>query len=232
MAGPGRPPKKSSTELGTRFVLAREALGYLHRKDFAKSLGIPAESLGKYERGETRPTTDLLRSLRLKHGLDLNWIATGEGVMFDEVTKKTGGLMPDALVNIPRYAASASAGAGILAITDDAVGQIALDRAWFSEIGMDPGNAGVIVAKGDSMEQTISDGTPMVVDFSVADAVSGRIYVISVDGELLVKRLERTIEGNIRLTSDNPKYAPIEIDPARYDALNVVGAVRFILKTM
>lgn len=78
--------------------------------------------------------------------------------------------------------------------------------------------------KGDSMEPTIQDGAPVVIDTSDAGrrVQSGRVYAIAVDGELLLKRLDRLPNGLLRVRSDNPApmYAPYEFAEA---AIDVIG---------
>lgn len=64
---------------------------------------------------------------------------------------------------------------------------------------------------GDSMEGAkIFEGDILVVDRSV-EAVSGKIVVAAVYGELVVKRLEKTKSG-LALVSENESYSPILID--------------------
>ena len=61
---------------------------------------------------------------------------------------------------------------------------------------------------GDSMEGArIFDGDILVVDRSI-EAVSGRIVVAAVYGELVVKRLKKTPSG-LALLSENENYEPI-----------------------
>lgn len=74
-------------------------------------------------------------------------------------------------------------------------------------------------AEGSSMEPTVRDGAPVVIDISDRDIKSGRIYAIEIDGngtgsEILLKRLDRLPDGRIRVRSDNqqPMYAPYEVD--------------------
>jgi len=45
-----------------------------------------------------------------------------------------------------------------------------------------------------------------------AEARNGQIVVARLDGEVTIKRFERTA-GSIRLLPRNPAYAPIEVSP-------------------
>lgn len=65
-------------------------------------------------------------------------------------------------------------------------------------------------ASGDSMEGLgILDGDLLVVDRSV-EAAHGRIVIAALDGELLVKRLERRKDRTL-LVPGNPAYQAIDI---------------------
>ena len=69
--------------------------------------------------------------------------------------------------------------------------------------------------KGDSMrDDGIFDGDLVAVQ-RASDARNGQVVVARVEGEITIKRLERT-RSRIRLLPRNPDYAPIEI-PAGAD---------------
>ncbi|HSX59872.1 MAG TPA: transcriptional repressor LexA [Tahibacter sp.] len=54
------------------------------------------------------------------------------------------------------------------------------------------------------------------------DADDGRIIVARLDDEITVKRLRRE-RGRLLLVSENPDFAPIEVDPRRTNAFAVEG---------
>jgi len=75
-------PERIKTPLGQRLSDVRKALGYDERVAFADLLGLPKDTLGNYERGDREPDLRLLAVYRDRFGVDLNWLATGEGEMF------------------------------------------------------------------------------------------------------------------------------------------------------
>ncbi|MDN5873388.1 MAG: translesion error-prone DNA polymerase V autoproteolytic subunit [Sinobacteraceae bacterium] len=83
-------------------------------------------------------------------------------------------------------------------------------------------------AQGDSMEGArIFDGDLLVVDRSI-DPAPGRIVVAAVDGELLVKRLGRSL-NRPALLPDNParpEYRPVLLDADSVVWGVVTGVVR------
>ena len=66
--------------------------------------------------------------------------------------------------------------------------------------------------KGDSMrDDGIFDGDLVAVQ-RTSDARNGQVVVARIDGEITIKRFERT-KSQIRLLPRNPDYAPIVVEP-------------------
>ena len=76
---------------------------------------------------------------------------------------------------------------------------------------------------GNAMEPTISEMDVVLVSLRDQDVYSGQVYVIRIDGELVVKRLVRE-PGKIVVKNDNPVHGSYEIQPGQLD---VVGRVRW-----
>lgn len=81
-------PLKPRTPLGERLIAVREALGFTKRDGFAERLGVPADTLGTYERGVAAPSPDLLATYYREFGVNISWLVTGIGEnMFDDISK-------------------------------------------------------------------------------------------------------------------------------------------------
>ena len=74
--------------LGKRIKEAREFLK-IGQKEFAEKIGIIYQTLSKYERNEIKPTTEILTKLAEIHGININWLLTGNGDMFIREEKKS-----------------------------------------------------------------------------------------------------------------------------------------------
>lgn len=97
-----------------------------------------------------------------------------------------------------------------------------LDRALFSS---KPDY--LLRVKGDSMrDDGIFDGDLVAVQ-RASDARNGQVVVARIDGEITIKRLERT-RTRLRLLPRNPDYAPIEVPPGADFAIEGIycGLVR------
>ena len=99
---------------------------------------------------------------------------------------------------------------------------VLLDRALFSSR---PDY--LLRVKGDSMrDDGIFDGDLVAVQ-RASDARNGQVVVARIDGEITIKRLERS-RARLRLLPRNPDYAPIEVPPGADFAIEGIycGLVR------
>lgn len=136
------------------------------------------------------------------------------------------GDLPSDMISIPRFdEVRPSAGPGLIAASEVPSTRVAFEKHWLVEIGIQASAAVILPAQGDSMEPTIMNGSPMLVDTSKTDIQSGFIYVIAVENDLLVKRVRRRLDGMIELISDNRAYEPETLDRTSVGQLRVIGRV-------
>lgn len=151
---------------------------------------------------------------------DRRWLAA----YFNVDERALGGTAGDAaMVAVRRIDAEAHAGAGGLVEDDRNGGEERIDPRVVARLGVSPASLTMITAHGNSMEPLIHDGDALFVD--MADRrLSSRpgIFVLRLDGALLVKRVAR-IGLEVQVTSDNPA-TPI-IAPVRADRVAVIGRV-------
>lgn len=117
--------------------------------------------------------------------------------------------LPEPPFALPRLDVRASAGPGAFAERDDVVALEAVDPALARSLRLRPGRAGMVTVQGDSMEPQLNDGDQLIVDTGErSPGAVGRLYVIRVDGALMVKRV-RLVDGRPVAVSDNPLAAPV-----------------------
>lgn len=184
-------------------------------------------------------------------GVRLEWLATGEGPMHPAVagvleaggelagddTDQPGvqqqlvtmgrpGVAPPGYVLLPRVEARASAGHGTGLSSDKVVDFLAFSEDWVrNTLHRRPANLALLEATGDSMDPTIRDGDILLVDTSVQDIQSSRVYVLQVNGALLVKRIQVRLDGSLVVKSDNPSYEPEVVRPDERSPLRILGQV-------
>lgn len=126
-----------------------------------------------------------------------------------------------ALIRVPRIDVEASAGPGGLSDDDRPGGGEAMDPALLRHLGLRPTNVSIVTARGESMLPTIADGDEMLVDMAdTRIAARGAVYVVRLNGMLVVKRLQRR-GGAIDVISDNPDFPMIRVTTG----IEVIGRV-------
>ena len=130
-----------------------------------------------------------------------------------------------AVVSVPRLALGASAGGGTLDDDERTAGVMAFDARWLRHLGVRPQRVSIIRVDGESMAPTLSDGDDIMVDHDDdADRLRDGVYVLRLDGVLMVKRIAMgPLRGRFSVLSDNAHYPDwTDIDPALVD---IVGRV-------
>ncbi len=130
-----------------------------------------------------------------------------------------------AVIAVPRLALGASAGGGTLDEDERASGVMAFDARWLRHLGVRPQRVSIISVDGESMAPTLRDSDDIMVDHDdAADRLRDGVYVLRLDGVLMVKRVAMgPLRGQFSVVSDNPHYPDwTDIDPALVD---IVGRV-------
>ena len=121
----------------------------------------------------------------------------------------------------------AAAGGGAVNLDEAPVkGPVWFRRDWLDGQGIDPTRCMVISVRGESMEPTLPAGSKILVDRDRTRRRAGRIFVVTTDEGLVVKRLERRGRQWF-LTSDHPSWKPL---PWPREA-EVIGEVRWASRT-
>lgn len=202
-----------------KFALSGESVN-----SFAKKCGLSESLLRKYLSGAT-PGLDKAVTIAKAAKIELLWLATGEGEC--RLGGEAGGRpqsIEDEFAMIPGYNIQVSAGAGSFPYDETPTRKLAFRHKWLSYRGLSVKDLVLVFAKGDSMEPTISDNNTLMVDMSQKDLKDGLIYVIRTDGHLIVKRVQRTLNG-LLLMSDNKAYKDLQLNHSEEADLNIIGRV-------
>jgi phage repressor protein C with HTH and peptisase S24 domain len=96
-------------------------------------------------------------------------------------------------------------------VTDDRFSRHYVFREDFLQRKGNPESMVMFRVWGDSMSPLISDQDVILVDQSQHHAQEGRIFVVGLDDDVLVKRIGRR-PGKLVLRSENPEWEDVEID--------------------
>ena len=191
---------------------------------FAEISGLKRNTVYGWLKGPTEPrASDLIRISEFAK-VDLGWLLSGT----QEGSK--GPVVSDDRVSIPRYEIRASAGDGLVPLSEDVADHMVFARDWISRHIPARAKLGMIESEGDSMEPTIRSGDGLIIRFDIetSDVDKGGIFVINLNGAVQVKRLQRTFEGNVLVLSDNTNYREQQLTPDQADQfLNVIAKVVF-----
>lgn len=231
----------ASSDRGERLKQAVRSVG--PAKLVAEKAGIPLGTLNAYLAGREMKLSNAA-ALALATNVSMEWLATGRGSMrpgMAETSHEFHGVLQRAdvisaqqallrptpgTVLISRYDARAAAGVPVLRGDTAVIEKIAFSESWIRTVlRRNPEHLALMESSGDSMFPTIADGDVIMVDLSVNEVHSARIYVLDLDGALIVKRVQRLFDGSFKIISDNTRYDTEIVRPSERNPLRVVGEV-------
>jgi phage repressor protein C with HTH and peptisase S24 domain len=200
---------------------------------FAKAMGIHRNTLPRYESGERTPDGDFLARLCSRSGVEPAWLLLGEGPMYkedqDQPVASAHNPTDDKdgeYVQVPRYEVAASAGGGAWVESEQIVDYLSFRAGWVrNSLGVPLNNLALINVIGDSMEPTLADGDVVLLDTTSRNIQDSAIYVLQMNGTLLVKRIQHRLDGSLVVKSDNELYEAEIVTGEMIDQLRIVGRV-------
>lgn len=137
--------------------------------------------------------------------------------------------MPGDYVAIPLYnGVRAAAGGGAIVEHETPDDALIFKEDWVRiELGAKPQDLYLIRVAGDSMEPTLRSGDVILVDRRATRPDREGVYILRMNGTLLVKRLQALPGGVVRVISDNATYEPFNVTRADLEAADmaVIGRV-------
>ncbi|MCA8194136.1 S24 family peptidase [Burkholderia vietnamiensis] len=203
---------------------------------FARAAKISQTGLNRIAQGGF-PTLPVLVQIAETAGVSVDWLATGRGDGLDTKASASSNALQavDTLGNsvdvsefvfIPRYNVKAAAGHG-QAVTDEApTYTMAFRRYWIENyLHANPTDLSVLSVRGDSQQGVLNDRDVILIDRSQTSGSAG-LYVLRIDGEIIVKTLQRLPGGILEVSSANPAYKPFEVNMEKPPAdFAIIGRV-------
>jgi len=140
---------------------------------------------------------------------------------------KEKNILPTDQIQIPFYEVSAAAGSGDLVLSEEMNSLVSFDANFLrNELHVDPKQIFLMLVRGDSMMPTLNNNAVMMVNREI-DGFSDGMYVIRMDGSLIVKRLQVIPNGVIKVISDNKDYQTYEINKKDFESgdYELIGSV-------
>ena len=224
----------SANELRSRISQLVVMLG--GKRALAEKAGIHESQLYLYLRGKTQPSLDSIAGLAKAANVTLGWLITGEPpislgdyprISLAEAASSLSGIAGgDEYTKVPKYSVKAGLGAGFVVNSEQIVDHLAFRKSWLARLCLDPDYLALIDCEGISMAPTILARDILLLDTRPISHINpGGIYAINIDDTLLVKRLDRLLNGSLVIISDNPAYPKQEMTPEDASTLRLVGRV-------
>ncbi|MGL4561938.1 MAG: XRE family transcriptional regulator [Brevinema sp.] len=214
--------------VGERLKSIRKNLNITQSK-MANIIGVQQSHLHRYESDLGKLTPDKIQNL-YNNGINIEWLITGEGEMFRgegvEGSENTLVSIEESSTKIPVIDVRASAGSGVINYIDDIKDYITIPDTILPAYTSKK-NLAMIEVSGTSMEPLIKDGDFVILDIGVTNIKSGAVYLIRIFDDLRVKRINRKINGNVMIMSDNPVFPPEELTPQELEEcpIHIIGMV-------
>jgi SOS-response transcriptional repressor LexA len=204
--------------IARRYAYVRERSG-LTKKAFADSLGIHAVVSGDIELGKRDPSRDVLVRLARTYDVDLTWLLTGSVAKMD--MESTGGNAE--VVTIDMIDQEAAAGRGVEIEEYAETTRLPVLRSFIAP--RKPERVRAVEVRGDSMTGIGLDDRDIVL-FAPDERTGDGVHVVSIAGQLLVKRILFDAAGrSVRVISENPAYPPRVLSGADVESFRVEGRV-------
>lgn len=209
-------------EIFNRLKIIRETK-HLNQVDMAYKLDISVNGYINYEKGKRTIPSDLLQKITQMWGVNGNWLLTGQGTIFSDKNIDCNSTTYDIPI---RGKVEASMGYGVNVYDESITSTYSISKKFADDLGINPNMSEIIFARGDSMETTIYGGDSVLIDLSKRNISDGVIYCIKLDGQPLIKRLQRLSHNTVGIVSDNPKYKMREVSlDNNIDGFDIIGQV-------
>lgn len=195
------------------------------RTQLSEAVGRSRQSVAYWLEGRNEPAADVLSKIAEYLHVSPLWLKTGEDVVTTEpIAVSEDVASRNDYVFIPEYRLEfgcAPSGRDAPSWTPEPEDKAAYRLSFFQSRGIKPEQCKRVVAEGDSMEPFICDGDKVlfVEQAPGAPIRDGKVYALSYGGALKIKRLYRKANGDLIISSDNPKYPDEVIPNAEIDDL-------------
>nr|DAY72106.1 MAG TPA: Repressor protein CI [Caudoviricetes sp.] len=207
------------TTWNDRLKIAMKKRGLI-AADITRKVGLSGAAVKKWIDGVTlQPKYDDV--IRVAGYLQVRpeWLMQGQGEME---------LASSSCVELELLDMKASCGPGNLNFEDyPAIKKILVTSEWFRRnfAFYNSKTIKMVMADGDSMSPEIEDGDVVFVDISDNINFRDGIYLLLVDGEVFIKRIQRMVGRKIALVSTNKAYRDIELSTDGQIEIKVLGRV-------
>lgn len=192
----------------------RAAVGDKSQAVIAKRADMSSSGFNQLLKGKSEPGAFKLARIARVVGVDLQWLATGEG-------NPNGAA--SGYADIPILDVRLAAGAASISDGARQIGVMPMDMALLRSLGRSSSEGLTIVeAEGDSMEPIVADGARVLVD-TKDDRLREGIFAFRLGDELRIKRLRRRGVDSVEVLSENARYEPELLSGEQLEHFAILG---------
>jgi len=219
---------------GHRIDAAARVIGT--RSEAARAMAISKDALNNIINESQVPNAAAVAALAMKSGTSLHWLMFAQPPQFTADASSTrksfsGAAATDTspfedpdVVLVRRYDLRAAAGAGAEVTGEHIATAVPFSRRYIEGVLRSaPEDLAVLDNDGDSMTPTIDDRDLLLVDLKQRTIRNGQVFVLRLGNELVVKRVQRDVDGAVVLMSDNKAYPDRRLTQAEADQVDVIG---------
>ena len=183
----------------------------LTQTELAERMGVNKNTISQYKTGTRTPPMDTLEELTEALGISLPEFFACKDESKPEV------------VFVEKVKAKPRAGTGGLETDDSHDGYYSFHASFIARKGGTANSMKIFEVAGDSMSPTLDDGDMIMVNTNEVDVRTGRVYLLRIGEELMVKRLETRPGGTLIIRSDNKEYEDIPVSMAETQDVSIFG---------
>ncbi len=239
--------------IGSRMKKLRKNVK-LSQTAMARNLRVRPSAISQMETGKIKPSVDTLILLSEKFDVNLHWMITGEGSMYEiagdaegsterrlekirsfinqEMTTLVKAREDNPEERVIELAVRGEIPAGKpLASADTRLDWIAVRKGMLAGV---PGDYIALRVNGRSMEPDIHHNDVVVIRKNTDwRKLEGQVCAVRIDGEITLKRL--TLDDSkkmVVLLSLNEAYQPILVDPSAHQDLSLLGSLHMLQRKL
>lgn len=209
------------------FERLKKATGIDTQMALAEALEINRSAVTQAKNRDAVPQKWVLRLAR-RYSISADWLEFGTGTMHNKTMVTSVSPPVGEVMQVPKMAATVSAGGGSYENTAFPVGSHPFPRQWLSKMG-NPNTMVFMDVVGNSMEPSINDGDMVLIDQGHTTLSPHGVYAVGYEETLYIKRVEQR-SGYVILHSDNPNYSDIEISGDELNSFRVIGKVIWLCR--
>ncbi|MDP2548874.1 helix-turn-helix transcriptional regulator [Oceanobacter sp. 4_MG-2023] len=209
------------------------------RQKLSDASGISTTQLHRLRNADRDTSRTNLIALCQATGVNLLWLATGDGAMYPEGSTITDTpvrisepsnrySVPSEYALIPVLDIQAAAGNGSVVDSESIADVYAYKRDWLrNELGANAADLRIIRVSGDSMSPKLNSGELVFVDVREGHYSGDGVYILRMGDSLLVKNVQRLPGQILRIRSENTAYESFDIrlDESSNDEVAIIGRV-------